>query len=94
MKVQMKIEIFSKPNCIYCDKAKTLLKGLGFEYSEKSINDFETKEQFLEDIGKRVRTVPQIKINSRLIGGYNQLVEYFTDKGLVNYKGEIINEQR
>jgi len=88
----MKIEIFSKPDCIYCDKSKTLLKGLGLSYIEKSINDFETKEQFLEAIGKRVKTVPQIKINSILIGGYNQLVEYFADKGRVNFKGEIINE--
>tara|TARA_Y100000994_G_C15294225_1_gene276784 strand:- start:168 stop:434 length:267 start_codon:yes stop_codon:yes gene_type:complete len=88
----MKIEIFSKPDCIYCDKSKTLLKGLGLSYTESSINDFETKEQFLEAIGKRVKTVPQIKINSVLIGGYNQLVEYFADKGKVNFKGEIINE--
>ena len=88
----MKIEIFSKPDCIYCDKSKTLLKGLGLSYTESSINDFETKEQFLEAIGKRVKTVPQIKINSVLIGGYNQLVEYFADKGKVNFKGEIISE--
>jgi len=88
----MRIEIFSKPDCIYCDKSKTLLKGLGFTYIESSINDFESKEQFLEAIGKRVKTVPQIKINSKLIGGYNQLVEYFADKGKVNFKGEIINE--
>lgn len=88
----MKIEIFSKPDCIYCDKSKTLLKGLGLSYTESSINDFETKEQFLEAIGKRVKTVPQIKINNILIGGYNQLVEYFADKGKVNFKGEIINE--
>jgi len=90
----MKIEIFSKPNCIYCEKSKTLLRGLGFKYIEKSINDYETKQQFLEAIGKRVKTVPQIKINSKLVGGYNQLVEYFADKGKVNFKGEIINEQR
>ena len=33
--------------------------------------------------------MPQIKIDE-LIGGYNQLVEHFADKGLVNYKGEDI----
>jgi hypothetical protein len=26
-----------------------------------------------------------------LIGGYNQLVEYFNDKGKVNFKGEVID---
>jgi len=25
-----------------------------------------------------------------LIGGYNQLVEYFVEKGKVNFKGEIV----
>ena len=88
----MIIEVFSKPNCIYCDKSKTLLKGRGLSYVENSINNYNTKEEFLEAIGKRVKTVPQIKINSKLIGGYNQLVEYFADKGKVNFKGEIINE--
>ena len=44
-----------------------------------------------EDIGKVVRAMPQIKIDDNLIGGYNQLVEYFADKGLVNYKGEKIS---
>ena len=89
----MRIEIFSKPNCVYCEKSKTLLKGLGLSYIEKSIQDYGSKQEFIEAIGKRVKTVPQIKINSNLIGGYNQLVEYFADKGKVNFKGEIINER-
>ena len=88
----MIIEVFSKPNCIYCDKSKTLLNGLGFSYIENSINDDNSKQEFLEAIGKRVKTEPQIKINSKLVGGYNQLVEYFADKGRVNFKGANINE--
>ena len=46
----------------------------------------------LEDIGKPVRTMPQVKIDGKLVGGYNQLVEYFADLGKVNFKGEIISE--
>jgi glutaredoxin-related protein len=34
--------------------------------------------------------MPQIKIDGQLVGGYNQLVEYFADMGKVNFKGEII----
>ena len=44
----------------------------------------------LEEIGKKVRTMPQIKIDGNLIGGYNQLIEYFVEKNKVNFKGEII----
>ena len=36
--------------------------------------------------------MPQIKIDDEVIGGYNQLVEYFADKGKVNFKGELIND--
>jgi glutaredoxin len=56
------------------------------------MEDFKSVELMLEDIGKKVRTMPQIKIDDKLIGGYNQLIEYFADKGKVNFKGDIISE--
>ena len=88
----MTITIYSKNNCVYCNKAKTLLKNLGLEYEEKSLEkDFcSDPSKLIEDIGKNVRQMPQIKIDGELIGGYNQLVEHFNEKGKVNFKGEII----
>ena len=86
----MTITIYSKNNCVYCTKAKHLVKNLGLEYEEKKLEEFDSPQAMLEDIGKNVRTMPQIKIDGELIGGYNQLVEHFADKGRVNFKGEII----
>jgi glutaredoxin len=86
----MTITIYSKNNCIYCNKAKALVKNLGLEYEEKKLEEFDSPQAMLEDIGKNVRQMPQIKIDGELIGGYNQLVEYFNEKGKVNFKGEII----
>ena len=88
----MTITIYSKNNCVYCNKAKTLLKNLGLEYEEKSLEkDFGSDpSKLIEDIGKNVRQMPQIKIDGELIGGYNQLVEHFNEKGKVYFKGEII----
>ncbi len=87
----MNITIYSKPNCTFCDKAKSLVKGLDLVYEEKMFGkDFNTVEELYEAVGKQVRTMPQIKIDGELIGGYNQLVEYFADKGKVNFKGEKI----
>ena len=87
-----KIIIYSKPNCVYCDKSKALVKGLGMTYEEKMFGkDFKSPEELYEAVGKQVRTMPQIKIDDVLIGGYNQLVEFLADKGLVNYKGEKIS---
>ena len=90
----MTITVYSKNNCVFCTKAKGLLKNLGLEYEEKSLEkDFGSDpSKLIEDIGKNVRTMPQIKIDGELIGGYNQLGEHFTDKGKVNFKGEIISE--
>jgi len=85
-----KIIIYSKPNCQYCDKAKHLVKTLGFEYEEKMFGkDFNTPDELYEAVGKQVRTMPQVMIDDKHIGGYNELVEYFADKGLCNFKGEI-----
>ena len=88
----MTITIYSKPNCVFCDKAKSMVKNLGFEYEEKMFGkDFMTPDELFEAVGKQVRTMPQIIIDDKHIGGYNELVEYYADKGLVNFKGEKIN---
>ena len=88
----MEITIYSKNNCVFCNKAKHLVKSLGLTYEEKKMEEFDSPQAMLEDIGKQVRTMPQIKIDGKLVGGYNQLVEYFADKGKVNFKGEIIDK--
>ena len=79
----MKIVIYSKNNCQFCTKAEAPCKTLGLEYEEKSLEkDFGSDPvKLIEDIGKQVRTMPQIKIDDKLVGGYNQLIEYFADKG-------------
>ena len=84
------ILLYSKNNCGYCVKAKLLLNNLGLTYTEKKFEDFASTEALYEDIGKNVRSMPQIKINGDLIGGYNQLVEYLHDKNLVDFEGKII----
>ena len=90
----MQITIYSKNDCVYCTKAKNLVKNLGLEYKELKLEkDFDNDPgKLLEHIGKNVRQMPQIKIDDELIGGYNQLVEHFADQKKVNYKGEIISE--
>ena len=53
------------------------------------MEEFDSVDDMLKDIGKKVRSMPQIKIDGKLIGGYNQLIEYYNNKGLVNFKGEV-----
>ena len=86
------ITVYTKQNCVYCVKAKSLLKGLGLTWTEKKLEEFSSVDEMIKDIGKKVRAMPQIKIDGELVGGYNQLIEYFNNKGVVNFKGEIIRD--
>ena len=86
------ITVYSKQNCVYCVKAKSLLKGLGLTFTEKKLEEFSSVDEMIKDIGKKVRAMPQIKIDGELVGGYNQLIEYLNNKGVVNFKGEIVRD--
>ena len=84
------ITVYSKPNCAYCEKAKYLLKNLGLEYEEKIVTKDLSIDELYKALGKQVRTIPQIVIDGKHIGGYNELKEYFTDQGKINFKGEVL----
>ena len=66
----MAIVIYSKNNCVFCTKAKELVKNLGLEYEEKNLEkDFDSNPvKLIEDIGKKVMSMPQIKIDGKLVG--------------------------
>ena len=86
----MSIIVYSKPSCVYCDKAKSLLTRLGYEYEEKVVTKDLSLQELFEALGKPVRTIPQIVIDEKHIGGYNELKEYFVDQGKINFEGEQI----
>ena len=74
----MKFLIFTKYRCSYCDRAKTLIEQKGFEYESINIEKDNNIEILLEK-NKYARTMPQIFINDKLIGGYTDLVKYFEE---------------
>lgn len=68
----MKVVVWSKYHCPYCDQAKALLTQKGIQFEERKIGDGYTKEELLEHIPS-ARTVPQIVINGDVIGGFSDL---------------------
>ena len=74
----MKFLIFTKYRCSYCDRAKTFLEQKGYEYDSINIEEGNNIELLL-DKNKYARTMPQIFINDKLIGGYTDLVKYFEE---------------
>jgi glutaredoxin 3 len=72
----MKAIIYSKPNCPYCIRAKTLLQQKGVQYEERVIGEGYTKQQLLEVV-PNARTVPQILLDGVLVGGFDDLQKKF-----------------
>lgn len=66
------IEIYGKPMCPYCDKAKALCEQNGYEYVYKQLDVDFTREELFEAF-PGARTFPQIKVDDQPIGGYQQL---------------------
>ena len=69
----MNAVVWSRDNCPFCDQAKALLKQKGYQIEEKKIgtNGY-TREQLLEQV-PGARSVPQIFIEGKLIGGFSEL---------------------
>lgn len=82
------IEIYGKPQCPYCDKAKMLCETRGFTYTYKSLGTDYTREELLEKF-PNARTVPQIVVNGTKIGGFSELVNYIEETGY-NGTGETL----
>lgn len=68
----MKIEIFSTPQCSYCNQAKEILDRRGVTYSDFDISDPKHREELLRRL-PRAKAIPQIFVDGDHIGGYEDL---------------------
>lgn len=68
----MSVVIYTTRFCSYCVRAKQLLDSKGVEYKEIPVDqDPVLRRELMEKSGQR--TVPQIWIGSRHVGGYSDL---------------------
>lgn len=76
----MKVIIWSKDQCTFCDQAKRLLETRDIDYEERNINRGSwTKEQLLEAV-PQARSVPQIFVDDEYVGGFNELREILDER--------------
>ena len=72
----MKVELYTKDQCIWCDRAKGLLNAYSIDFVEFDLSNDEERLKFYEKIGNNVKTVPQVFIDDKRIGGYQDLKEW------------------
>jgi len=70
----MEVTIYSKSNCPFCVKAKYWFNQHGITYTENLLDDEEQRLAFFQKVNNGVRSVPQIFIDDKHIGGYDELM--------------------
>ena len=72
---QAKVEMYTARHCGYCVRAKQLLQAKGVVLIEHAVDgDNEARRQMMARAGGR-RSLPQIFINDRGIGGFMELYQ-------------------
>ena len=74
----MQIKMYTKGNCSFCYAAKNLLAKRGLAYEEIALSDNPSVEQEMRKLTGG-RSVPQIVIDGRPVGGYTELVDLDMD---------------
>lgn len=70
------VTIYTTPTCPYCTRAKQLLTNKGVDFTEISMYDVSSEDrQALAQKTNNYRTVPQIFIGERFIGGSDDLAK-------------------
>lgn len=72
MSVMSKVRIYSTKFCGYCFAAKALFDRKGVPYEELDASDPAVRQDMIQQAMGR-RTVPQIFIGDRHIGGYDEV---------------------
>ena len=68
-----KVEIYTWQSCPFCIRAKALLNKKGVSYQEHSIDGDELAREAMAQRANGRRTVPQIFVDDKAIGGCDEL---------------------
>jgi glutaredoxin 3 len=70
-----KVEVYSTSYCPYCIRAKALLSSKGVAFEEIDVTDDPGLRARMVELSGGRRTVPEIFINGKIIGGCDELYE-------------------
>lgn len=76
----MMITIYGKPNCKFCTKAKNLVDGRMLKHEYKDVSLSANMDE-LKNLYPAAKTVPQIFISGKHIGGYSEFASYLENTG-------------
>ena len=99
--IQGDIEIYTKSDCKYCKYSKKYLNNKNINFREINLDNKQERDLFFSNLNKQenndscsedvINTVPQIFIDGKRIGGFNELYQY--NNSYIDYE-ELYNVTR
>lgn len=78
----MNFTVYSKPDCPYCDKIKSVLKLTKLQHVVYTLEKDFTKEGFYAEFGEG-STFPQVICNDKKIGGCLDTIQFLREQRIV-----------
>lgn len=86
------IKIYGREMCNFCDRAMMVCEQYGLEYTYKNVDDrFEGAtymaelKALAEEQNLTFKTVPQIWMHGKYVGGYNELLSELENGNIGNF---------
>lgn len=76
---EARVVVYSTGTCPICDKTKSVLSKWQIPYQEVRVDEDREQLKKMLEITNNARTVPQITIDERWIGGFSELTELHMD---------------
>ena len=80
--INMNFTIFSKENCPYCYKVKTVLELTGRKYDVRTLDEDFTRTEFYDKFGEG-STFPQVMCDDEKIGGCVDTIKFLKENQIV-----------
>ena len=77
-----RVTVYSTASCPVCVKAKSMLSKWNIEFVETRIDTDNAALKEFGEVTQGAKTVPQILIDGKLIGGFSELTELHMDGDL------------
>ena len=78
----MNFTIYSKEDCPYCQKVKTVLELTGSKFVVYTLGEDFTKEQFYAEFGEG-STFPQVLCDEKKLGGAVDTIKFLKEQQVV-----------
>lgn len=78
----MNFTVYSKENCQFCHKVKTVLELTGSTFIVYNLNEHFTKDEFYSEFGEG-STFPQVICDDQKLGGCVDTVKFLKENKIV-----------